>query len=85
MKLIENWATHLFRAWSIRLALLAGATAAYLAANPDVTNELLALLPDGPMRVLASAGIGLFVFSLATGARLVKQAPKNSPEQENDQ
>ena len=49
---------------------------AALAANPDTTNELLALLPDGPMRTLASAGLGLFVFSLAAGSRLMKQGPK---------
>lgn len=61
---------------SVRLAALAGVVAAYLAANPDVTNELLGLLPNGPMRTLASAGIGLFVFSLATGARLVRKAPR---------
>lgn len=72
MKLIDNWLETLLKAGSIRLAALAGVVAGYLAANPDQTQELLALLPDGPMRVLASAGIGLFVFSLATGARLVK-------------
>lgn len=63
------------RSWhkfaSVRLAALAGIIAGYLAANPDVTNELLGLLPDGPARTLAAAGIGLFVFSMATGARLV--------------
>jgi hypothetical protein len=73
MRLIENWAEQLWKAWSIRLAALAGVVAGYLAANPEQTEALLALLPDGPLRVLASAGIGLFVFSLATGARLVKQ------------
>ncbi len=73
MKLIENWAEQLWKAWSIRLAAIAGVVAGYLAANPEQTEALLALLPDGPLRVLASAGIGLFVFSLATGARLVKQ------------
>jgi hypothetical protein len=73
MKLIENWAEQLWKAWSIRLAAIAGIVAGYLAANPEQTEALLALLPDGPLRVLASAGIGLFVFSLATGARLVKQ------------
>lgn len=73
LKLIEYWAETLLRAWSIRLAALAGVAAAYLAANPDTTQQLLALLPDGPARVLASAGIGLLVFALATGSRLVKQ------------
>ena len=76
MRLIENWAETLLKAGSIRLAALAGVVAGYLAANPDQTEALLALLPDGPLRVLASAGIGLFVFSLATGARLVRQGKR---------
>ena len=74
MKLIDNWLETLLKAGSIRLAALAGIVAGYLAANPDQTEALLALLPDGPLRVLASAGIGLFVFSLATGARLVRKS-----------
>ena len=78
MRLIENWAETLLKAGSIRLAALAGIVAGYLAANPDQTEALLALLPDGPLRVLASAGIGLFVFSLATGARLVRQGRRES-------
>lgn len=73
MKLIENWPQHLWRAWSIRLAAVAGVIAGYLAANPETTEALLSLLPDGPWRVLASAGVGLFVFAMATGARLMKQ------------
>lgn len=76
MKLIEGWAQQLYKAWSIRLAAIAGIVAGYLAANPDQTEALLALLPDGPLRVLASAGIGLFVFTLATGARLVRQGKR---------
>lgn len=72
MKLIDE-ARQWHKFASVRLAALAGVVAAYLAANPDVTQELLNLLPEGPARVLASAGIGLFVFGLATGARLVKQ------------
>ena len=74
MRLIDNWLETLLKAGSIRLAAIAGIVAGYLAANPDQTEALLALLPDGPLRVLASAGIGLFVFSLATGARLVKKS-----------
>jgi hypothetical protein len=74
MKLIDNWLETLLKAGSIRLAAIAGIVAGYLAANPDQTEALLALLPDGPLRVLASAGIGLFVFSLATGARLVRKS-----------
>lgn len=79
MKLIENWLETVMKAWSVRLAALAGVVAGYLAANPDQTEALLALLPEGPWRVLASAGIGLFVFSLATGARIVRQGRTDDP------
>ena len=82
MRLIENWAETLLKAGSIRLAALAGVVAGYLAANPDQTEALLALLPDGPLRVLASAGIGLFVFSLATGARLVRRGKREADNAE---
>ena len=73
MKLIDNWLETVLKAGSVRLAALAGIVAGYLAANPTQTEALLALLPDGPLRVLASAGIGLFVFSLATGARILQR------------
>lgn len=78
MKLIENWLETVLKAWSVRLAALAGIVAGYLAANPDQTEALLALLPEGPWRVLASAGIGLFVFTLATGARVIRQGKELS-------
>ena len=71
-----NW----WKLWSVKLAALAGVVAAYLAANPEQTEELLAILPDGPLRVLASAGIGLLIFGLATGTRLVKQPTKEKPD-----
>jgi len=80
MKLIDNWTTHLRKAWSIRLAAFAGVVAAFLAANPETTEALLGLLPDGPARVLASAGIGLAIFALATGSRLVRQGGKTTKE-----
>jgi hypothetical protein len=76
MKYLIDDARQAWKFWSVRLAMLAGVTAGYLSANPDQTQALLDLLPDGPMRVLASAGIGLFVFSLATGARLARQPAK---------
>lgn len=75
MKLIDE-ARQWHKFASVRLAALAGVVAAYLAANPEQTQALLDLLPQGPARVLASAGIGLFVFGLAAGTRLVKQGPK---------
>lgn len=77
MKWMIDDARKAWRLWSVRLAALAGLAAAYLAANPDTTQALLALLPDGPLRVLASAALGLFVFALATGARLARQAPRD--------
>lgn len=75
MKLIDE-AAQWHKMASVRLAAIAGMVAGYLAANPDQTQALLDLLPEGPLRVLASAGIGLFVFSLATGARLVRQGTR---------
>lgn len=78
MKYLIDNAGSWWRMWSVRLAALAGVVAAYLAANPDQTQSLLDVLPDGPLRVLASIGIGVFVFGLATGTRLVKQPEKDS-------
>lgn len=78
MKYLIDNAGEWWRMWSVRLAALAGVVAAYLAANPDQTQALLDVLPDGPLRVLASIGIGVFVFGLATGTRLVKQPEKDS-------
>lgn len=66
---IKAEASALVRLLSVRLAAVAGLVAAFLAASPETTQELLSLLPEGPLRILASAGIGLFVFMLATGAR----------------
>jgi len=76
MKYLIDDARQAWKFWSVRLAMLAGVTAGYLAANPDQTQALLDLLPDGPARVLASAGLGLFVFSLAAGTRLARQGKK---------
>lgn len=73
---------HWSKLWSVRLAAVAGIVAAYLAAHPETTQDLLALLPDGPLRVLASAGVGLFVFATATGARLAKQSKPEGNENE---
>jgi len=72
MKLIENWAQHLWKAWSIRLAMLAGVVGAYFAAYPAELQKLVGMVPE-QYRPLASIVVGLFIFSTATGARLVKQ------------
>lgn len=80
MKYLIDNAGEWWRMWSVRLAALAGVVAAYLAANPDQTQALLDVLPDGPLRVLASIAIGVFVFGLATGARLAKQGKPEGGE-----
>ena len=83
MKLVDEWRKS-YKWLSIQLAILAGAVAGYLAANPDVTKQLLDTLPEGPARVWASAGVGLFVTMLAGGSRLVKQGkpPANSNDED---
>lgn len=73
VSLLVDEAGSWWRMWSVRLAAFAGIVAAYLAANPDQTQAVLDLLPDGPLRVVASMALGLFVFALATGVRLVRQ------------
>ena len=80
MKYLIDNAADWWRMWSVRVAALAGVVAAYLAANPDQTQALLDVLPDGPLRVLASIAIGVFVFGLATGARLAKQGKPEGGE-----
>jgi len=72
-----------WRLGSVQLAAVTAVIAAYLAANPDKTEALLSLLPDGPWRVLASIGIGAFVFTAAAGSRLVTKG-KRFPEEENE-
>jgi len=79
VKYLIDGAGSWWRMWSVRLAAFAGVLAAYLAENPDDTEALLALLPDGPLRVLASVGIGLLVFGVPAATRLAKQ-----PTKEND-
>lgn len=87
MKLVENWATMLYKAWSIRLAYFAGLVAVYLSLNPDQAKALINTLPEGPARVWAAIGIGLLVSTLAGGSRLVVQKnltkPKPSTNEEN--
>ena len=77
MKLIEEWrVAHKFL--SVRLAALAGLVVAYLMEHPEHLDALTGMLPDGPWRTLGSVALGLIVFGVPTGARLVKQGPKNT-------
>jgi hypothetical protein len=75
-RILIDEARQWWRLWSVRLAALAGIVAAYLAANPDQAQTLLNALPEGPLRTLVSIALGVFVFGLATGARLARQPAK---------
>ena len=82
MKLIENWAQHLFKAWSIRLAGVAGIVGAYFIAYPDQLQRLVALVP-ADYREVASILAGLIIFATASGTRLLSQrgmTPTDPPE-----
>jgi len=75
VKLIENWAWHLYGAWS---SWVAGAWAifiGYLVQYPDQQQELLAMLPEGLQRV-AGFLLGLAVFATIKGATVVSQRGK---------
>lgn len=74
-KLIDDWkAAHKFA--SVQLAAIAAALAAIMAANPSLLLGLVGMLPQGPLRILASAAIGLVVFVLPAIARVVQKVPK---------
>lgn len=83
MKLIENWAEQLRKAWSIRLAGIAALVGAYFLAFPGEFQRLIALVPE-QYRELVSVIGGLVIFATASGTKLVKQGnlapPASDPE-----
>lgn len=81
MKLVDE-AKIWWKLGSVQLAAIAGLIAAYLAANPKDTEALLSLLPEGPLRVLASVGVGAFVFAAAAGSRLVTKGKRLGEEED---
>ena len=67
MKLIDEWKkAHKFA--SVRLAALAGIVAAYFAAKPEQLEAIMAQVPEW-----ARPLIGLALFAVATGTRVVKK------------
>lgn len=68
MRLIENWATHMWKLWSVRLAAFAGVIAGWAATDPQGFARLMETVPEG-VRPL----VGLIVFLAATYTRLAKQ------------
>lgn len=83
MNLVDDWLTQLRKAWSIRLAGIAGLVAAYFAAYPAELQKLIAIVPE-EYRSLASLAVGLFVFATATGSRLVKQPSPPCPPEDGE-
>jgi len=72
MKLIDNWAQHLLKAWSIRVAGFAAIVGAYFVAFPAELQRIVAIVPE-QYREVASILAGLLIFSLASGSKLVQQ------------
>jgi len=76
MKLIDDWAMHLRKAWSIRLAGIAAVVGAYFVAFPAELERLTTMLPEAyrePFGLVA----GIVIFATASGSRLVKQGKDN--------
>jgi hypothetical protein len=74
MKLIDDWTAQLRKAWSVRLAGIAGMVGAYFVAYPDELERLTSFLPEG-YREPFSLVAGFMIFATAAGARIVKQGP----------
>lgn len=81
MKLIENWAQHLLKAWSIRLAALAAMVAGYFMMFPGEWARVVALVPE-QYRELVSVLGGLVIFLTASGTKLVRQGNLAPPEKD---
>ena len=72
MKMIDGWADHLWKAWSIRLAGVAAVAGAYFVAFPSELQRLVAMVPE-QYREGASVLAGLLIFATASGSKLVAQ------------
>jgi hypothetical protein len=71
MSEIHQW----WRLWSVRLAAVAGAVSAALTAEPSILLGLINMLPQGPLRWVVAASVGILVFAVPTIAR-IKAQPK---------
>lgn len=63
---------HWWKFWSVRLAVLAGAAAGWITANPQTVGQLVAYVPE-QYRPIASVLIGILVATVPTLARMMKQ------------
>jgi hypothetical protein len=81
MNLIEDWASTLWKAWSVRLTALWAISLTYFASYPDQWVELLKLVPEG-VRPLVSMAMGIAMFASTGGARVVvqKNLTKENPQ-----
>lgn len=78
-RLIDN-AGAWHKLWSVRIAAFAGSLTSFLIAFPDQRAALLALIPDGPLRVLAAFAVGFLVFAVPTAARLTRQGGRDGDQ-----
>lgn len=81
MKLVDNWAQHLWKAWSIRLAGFAAMLGWYFSEHPDALADLKAMVPEG-LRPIFSILIGFIIFTAASGTKLVKQKNLSPPPED---
>jgi hypothetical protein len=81
MKMIENWADTLWKAWSVRFTALWTLLVAYFVAYPDQWVQVQALVPEA-WRPLASFAIGFAVFASVGGSRVVVQKNMTRPGDE---
>lgn len=75
LRLIDE-ARHWWRMWSVRLAAVLSAVAAYVLASPDIIVRVMNELPP-EFRAAFPPATGVLLFVLVTAVRLYKQGPKN--------
>lgn len=73
MKIVENW-RQAWRWWSIRLSVVAGIIAGYVATPQGATAiaDLIRYVPE-QWRPIGSIAIGVLVSAVPTLARLIQQ------------
>lgn len=76
MNLIDD-ARQAWKMWSVKLAAVTGIITTIMASNQTIALGLIHFLPDGPLRIVVAALIGLVVFVIPTALRLIQQ-PKLS-------
>ncbi|WCT78866.1 hypothetical protein [Novosphingobium humi] len=76
MTLVED-ARLWWRWWSVRMAMVAGAAAGAVVAQPQILTNLVAYVPER-WRPLAGSLVGIITFAAPTLARILKQRGKSN-------